>query len=152
MFDGLSLPDLVSVSRRTALTSVICGVVGMVACLLFSQPWGALGLALGIGLGLLNFRLIQRSVIKVGQQEGESHRRPLAMNTLARMFAITVLAIGLLFVKPPLGFGLLGGLALFQLILLLNVTRSMLKMSLAGNEAAALRAEGGRDTRGHEAS
>src|ERR1700678_3968158 len=115
MFDKFSLPDVIIVSRRTMITSIIIGVVGMVVLLLFSQPWAALGLAIGLGWGMLNFRMIQRSVVKVGEREDANKRRPLAINTLGRMALITVVALGLLLLKPPLGFGLLGGLALFQM-------------------------------------
>ena len=128
MFDRFSLPDVMSVSRRTMLGSLVLGVVGLIVLLLLSQPWAALGLCVGLAVGMSNFRLIQRSVVKVGEREEANKRRPLAVNTLGRMFAITVVALGLLFVEPPLGFGLLGGLALFQMLLLANVTRSMLKM------------------------
>ncbi len=128
MFDRFSLPDVMTVSRRTMLMTLVIGVVGLIVLLLVSQPWAALGLCVGLGLGMLNFRAIQRSVVKVGERVEANKRRPLAINTLGRMAIITVVALGLLFVEPPLGFGLLGGLALFQMILLLNVTRSMLKM------------------------
>jgi len=40
---------------------------------------------------------------------------------------ITVIALGLCFVSKPLGFGVLGGLAVFQLILIANFARSMSK-------------------------
>lgn len=132
MFERFSLPDVAAVSRRTVLGAIVTGVVGIVLCLLFNQPWAAVGLGLGLGLGIFNFRLIQRSVVKVGERMDQRHRRPLALNTLSRMMLITVVALGLLFVEAPLGFGLLGGLALFQLLLLLNVTRSMLKMGAGG--------------------
>lgn len=138
MFDKFSLPDVITVSRRTMLMSLIIGVVGMVVLLLFSQPWAALGLGVGLGLGMGNFRMIQRSVVKVGKRADENKRRPLALNTLGRMGLITVVALGLLFVEAPLGFGLLGGLALFQMILLLNVTRSMLKSGAGGAIAGAV--------------
>lgn len=110
------------------LGSLGAGVVGLIVCMLVSQPWVGLGLCIGLAVGISNFRLIQRSVVKVGQRVDQNKRRPLAMNTLGRMGVVTVIALGLLFLLPPLGFGLLGGLALFQFILLGNVTRSMLKM------------------------
>lgn len=141
MFDRFSLPDLAAVSRRTVLGALICGVIGIVLCLVFNQPWAAVGLGVGLGMGIFNFRLIQRSVVKVGQRVDENRRRPLALNTLSRMMLITVVALGLLFVEPPLGFGLLGGLALFQLLLLLNVTRSMLKMGIGGPGTSVLDAD-----------
>ncbi len=142
MFDKFSLPDVMTVSRRTMLMAVIIGVLGMVVLLLFSQPWAALGLGVGLGLGMLNFRAIQRSVVKVGEREQVNKRRPLALNTLGRMGVITVVALGLLLIKPPLGFGLLGGLALFQMILLLNVTRSMLKSGAGSAIAGAVFSSG----------
>jgi len=142
MFDRFSLPDVISVSRRTMIMSIVIGVVGMLVLLLFSQPWGALGLGVGLGLGMANFRMIQRSVVKVGKRESENKRRPLAMNTLGRMALITIVALGLLFVKFALGFGLLAGLALFQMILLLNVTRSMLKHGAGGAIAGAVFSSG----------
>jgi hypothetical protein len=49
------------------------------------------------------------------------------MNTLARMGIISAITIGLLFLSFNLGFGVLAGLAVFQLLLLVNVARSMFK-------------------------
>jgi len=128
MFERFSLPDVAGVSRRTMLGALVAGVVGLVALLLFSQPWAALGFCAGLGIGMVNFRLIQRSVIHVGERAEENKRRPLAVNTLGRMAVITVVALGLLFIKPPLGFGVIAGMALFQMLLLGNVTRSMMKL------------------------
>ncbi len=128
MFERFSLPDVAGVSRRTMLGALAAGVVGLLVLLLLSQPWAALGFCAGLGIGMTNFRLIQRSVIHVGERADENKRRPLALNTLGRMAVITVVALGLLFIKPPLGFGVIGGMALFQLLLLANVTRSMLKL------------------------
>ncbi|HEY1734420.1 MAG TPA: ATP synthase subunit I, partial [Acidimicrobiales bacterium] len=96
MFDRFSLPDVMTVSRRTMLMTLVIGVVGLVVLLLVSQPWAALGLCVGLGLGMLNFRAIQRSVVKVGERVEANKRRPLAINTLGRMAIITVVALGLL--------------------------------------------------------
>ncbi|HTX62504.1 MAG TPA: hypothetical protein VMD28_02620, partial [Acidimicrobiales bacterium] len=95
----------------------------------------ALGLCIGIALGIGNFRLIVRSVLKVGRREEGNKRRPLAMNTLGRLMAMTVVALALAWVKPPLGLGMIGGLAVFQFLLLANVTRSMLRAGAAGGAA-----------------
>ncbi|MGH9082271.1 MAG: ATP synthase subunit I [Acidimicrobiales bacterium] len=128
-FDRFSLPDLVRMTRRTMLGALVAGAVGLVACLLFSQPWAGLGLCVGVALGISNFRMVQRSVVKVGRRMSVNRRRPLAMSTMGRMALVTVVALALVLVLPPLGFGLLGGMALFQFVLLGNVTRSMLRMS-----------------------
>jgi hypothetical protein len=82
--------------------------------------------------------MIQRSVIKVGERQVEKPRRPLAMNTVTRLFFISALALGLLFVNFELGFGIMAGLAAFQVLLLLNVTRLMVRQagSVAGFKGA----------------
>jgi uncharacterized membrane protein YccF (DUF307 family) len=132
MFDNFSLPDVAAVSRRTVTGSLIVGVVGLVLCLFLNAALVGVGLCIGIGLGIFNFRLIQRSVAKVGQREEENKRRPLAINTVGRLGLITVIALGLLLVSFDLGFGLLAGLAVFQGILLLSVARSMFKIGALG--------------------
>ncbi len=132
LFERFSLPDLARVSRRTMLAALVAGVVGLVALAFFNQPWAGLGLCVGLALGISNFRMVQRSVVKVGERMPSNKRRPLAINTMGRMAVITAIALGLLFLLPPFGFGLLGGLALFQFLLLGNVTRSMLQMGSGG--------------------
>ena len=143
MFEGFSLPDVATVSRRTVVSSLIVGVLGLVLCVVLDALLVGLGLCLGLGLGLLNFRLIQRSVVKVGAQERANKRRPLATNTVGRLAAITVVALGLLFLSFPFGFGVMAGLAVFQLMLLINVARSMAKMGTGGlSGLSSLRAGG----------
>ena len=111
MFANFALPDLARVSRRTVLGGLVFGVIGLIACLALGAPLTGLGLCIGLGLGLLNFRLIQRSVIKVGAREDENHKRPLAANTVARLAVISALALGLLFLSFELGLGVMVGLA-----------------------------------------
>jgi hypothetical protein len=132
VFAHFSLPDLAAVSRRTMLSALVFGVVGFVACLALDALLVGIGLCLGIALGIVNFRMIQSSVVKVGKRQVENARRPLALNTVARLGIITVIALGLLFVSFDLAFGLLAGLAAFQVLLLVQVARSMYKMGAVG--------------------
>ena len=132
MFDKFSLPDVAAVSRRTVIAALVVGVVGLIACLLLNAALVGLGLCIGLGLGIVNFRMIQKSVVKVGEREDENKRRPLAFNTMGRLAVITVVALGLLFVSFDLGLGLMAGLALFQGLLLVNVARSMFKSGALG--------------------
>lgn len=135
MFANFSLPDVARVSRRTMLGALVFGVLGLLGCTLLNAPLVGLGLCAGMAIGMGNYRLIQRSVAKVGQREDENRRRPLALNTLGRLGVITAVALGLLLIDFELGLGLMVGLALFQAILLANMTRSMLKMGHAGSAA-----------------
>jgi hypothetical protein len=132
MFEYFSPRDLVRVSRHTMVSALIVGIVGLVGALALGAPWVGLGIAVGVGIGIGNFRLIVKSVVKVGAQEGTNHRRPLAANTLTRLGAITVIALGLCFLEMPLGLGVLAGLGIFQVVLLANMARSMFKLGTGG--------------------
>jgi hypothetical protein len=142
------LPDVPAVSRRTVTATLVVGIAALVACVSFSQPLLGVGFCIGLALGVINFRMVGSSVVKVGEREEENKRRPLAMNTMARLGAISVVTIGLLFVSFKLGFGVLAGLAVFQLLLLANVARSMLQFGPGDPtdvvDAAVVEADDGR--------
>lgn len=109
------------------LSALAIGVVGLLVLLWSDLPWAAVGLCAGIALGIGNFRLVVRSVLKVGARAEENKRRPLALNTLGRLMAMTVVALVLAWFVTPLGLGMIGGIALFQFVLLANVTSAMLR-------------------------
>jgi hypothetical protein len=127
VFAHLSLPSIPDVSRRTLTGVLVIGAAALVASVSFGHPLIGLGACVGLALGTLNFRLIGTSVAKVSSRDDGRTRGPLAVNTVARMGIITAITLGLLLVTPQLGFGVLGGLVAFQLILLVNVARSMMK-------------------------
>jgi len=127
VFAHFSLPNVSDVGRRTVSMVLVVGVAALVACFSFDVPLLGLGACVGLGLGTLNFRMIGNSVARVSASEVENKRRPLAINTLGRLGIITVVTLGLMTVSHQLGFGILAGLAVFQLILLTNVARSMAK-------------------------
>lgn len=125
MLEHFLLPDVSRVGRRTALGALAVAVVALGVASLLDFAWVGIGACIGLGLGLLNFRMITASVVRVGKQHSPNKRRPLAMNTLSRLGVISVITLGLLFLNFGLGFGVLGGLAVFQMLLLGNVTRAM---------------------------
>jgi hypothetical protein len=127
VFGRFTLPDVPAVSRRTVTAALIVGVLALAAAVSFDRLLLGVGACIGLALGTINFRLVGASVVKVGAREEENKRRPLALNTMARMGIISAITIGLLFLSFNLGFGVLAGLAVFQLLLLVNVARSMFK-------------------------
>ena len=127
MFAHFSLTNVGDVARRTTGAALILGVAALVAAASFGHLLVGLGACIGLGMGLVNFRLVGVSVDKVTAMDVDNPKRPLAVNTLGRMCVITVIALGLCFVSKPLGFGVLGGLAVFQILLIANVARSMAK-------------------------
>jgi hypothetical protein len=127
VFAHFSLPNVPDVARRTISMVLVVGVAALVASVSFGAVLIGLGACIGLGLGTLNFRMIGNSVARVSASEVENKRRPLALNTLGRLGIITVVTLGLMTFSHQLGFGVLAGLAVFQLILLTNVARSMAK-------------------------
>jgi hypothetical protein len=125
VFAHFSLPDISDVSRRTVAAALVVGVAALVACFSFGHFLVGVGACIGLGMGTLNYRLVGVSVDKVTAMDVDDPKRPLAVNTFGRLGVITVIALGLTFLSKPLGFGVLGGLAVFQVLLIANVARSM---------------------------
>jgi hypothetical protein len=127
VFAHFELPDIGEVSRRTVAASLIVGVAALVALFSFGHLWVGVGACIGLGLGIVNYRLVGVSVDKVAATGADNPKRPLAANTLSRLAVVTVIALGLAYVNKGLGFGVLGGLAVFQFLLIANMARSMAK-------------------------
>jgi hypothetical protein len=127
VFAHFSLPNVPDVARRTVTGALIVGVAALVAAVSLGYAFVGLGAAIGLALGTLNFRLVGNSVSRAAARGDGRTRGPLAVNTLGRMGIVTVITLGLLLVSAQLGFGVLGGLAIFQVLLLVNVARSMIK-------------------------
>jgi hypothetical protein len=136
-FSQLSLPQISTLGRRTALVALGIGAAALVGSALLNYAFVGLGICVGLTMALGNFRLIQLATVKATLSRSENTRRPLALNTLARMGAITVVALGLVFVSRQLGFGVLLGLALFQFSLLTNVVMAMLKDAKSSSPVAS---------------
>jgi hypothetical protein len=127
VFAHFELPNIPDVARRTVSMALVVGVAALVAAVSFGNVLVGLGACIGLGLGTFNFRMIGNSVAKVSASEVENKKKPLAINTLGRLGIITVVAIGLMLVSHSLGWGVFGGLFVFQVILLINAARSMAK-------------------------
>jgi len=127
VFAHFDLPDIGDVSRRTVAAALVVGVAGLVAAFSFGYLWLGVGACIGLALGTVNYRLVGVSVDKVAATGTDNPKRPLAANTMGRLGIVTVIALGLTFIDKQLGFGVLIGLAVFQVLLIVNVARSMAK-------------------------
>ena len=136
MMSGLSDLEgtaLAKVLRRTVISAIIVGIGAIIIALLLSQPWGALGIFIGLALAVLNLRFLDAGVAKV-QTKGETDRKVLrrAMGTksVTRLAVITAICIGLLFLNGPLGIGSVIGLVIFQILFVVNVGRVVMSSGL----------------------
>ena len=132
LFEQLPLPAVGRILRRTAISALVVGIVALAVAIGVSHPFVGLGACIGLGLGLGNIRLITGSVAKVSASGTDHPRRVLAVKTLYRLSLTTLVVIGLLFASVQLGFGTAGGIAVFYLLLLVNLVRVLLQHGAAG--------------------
>ena len=113
--------------RRTVFAAMAAGILAAVAAVLLGQPLVAPGLAIGLTLAVANHRVFQSSAMRFTTPEGVVNRKPFAGSVALRLGVCTAVAIGLLVVAPPIGWGVIAGLALFQALMLLNAVIGLLR-------------------------
>ena len=127
MLTAFPLTEIERVVRRTVIAGIIAGVLGGVAAVLLGQPLVAPGLAIGLALAVANHRVFQSSALRFTTPEGVVNRKPFAGSVALRLGACTAVAVGLLVVERPMGWGVIGGLALFQALMLTNALVALLR-------------------------
>lgn len=120
--DANSLDVTVSAKAAVKFGRVVPIAAGLgVASFLVLVPMGyPLAAALfcgGLGLGLCNMALVQRSAARFAAS-GNPVKRRFAMSALARLAVITALAVGLALVLRPQGLAVFAGLAACQLLMI----------------------------------
>ena len=126
MLENLPANTLPRLLRRTTVSAIIVGFVGFVVAAFIAPPLAALGVVLGVALAILNLRFIDRQAAKVelrGEQSSRAVRRQLGGQTTGRLAIVTVVVLGLLWLSPPLGIGIVSGLVLYQIVFVMNVLR-----------------------------
>jgi hypothetical protein len=136
MLDGLSDLGgnaLAKVLRRTIVSAIVVGAAAIIVVLLLSVPWAALGLAVGLGMAVVNLRFLDAGVAKLST-EGETNnkvlRRAMGTRSVTRLGVITVICVGLLLLNGALGVGAVAGLVIFQLLFVVNVGRVIISQGI----------------------
>ena len=136
MLSGLSDLEggaLAKVLRRTVVSSIVVGAGAVIVALLLSAPWFALGLAIGLGMAVVNLRFLDAGVAKVqtrGTTSNKVLRRAMGTKSVTRLGIITVIAIGLLLLNGALGIGAVAGLVIFQILFVVNVGRVVVSQGI----------------------
>jgi hypothetical protein len=136
MLDGLSSlggDALSKVLRRTIVSALVVGAAAIVVTLLLSVPWAALGLAIGLGVAVLNLRFLDAGVAKLnteGETSNKVLRRAIGTKSVTRLGVITLVCIGLLLLNGALGIGAVAGLVIFQLLFVVNVGRVIISQGI----------------------
>ncbi|MCL6091462.1 MAG: hypothetical protein M1435_00710 [Actinobacteria bacterium] len=135
MFSDFPVLYVDGIVRRTLVSCMALGVAAVAGGLLLNQWLAGAGVVLGLGGATLNHRLFQASTVRHIDSEGHLEKRPYAGSVAARLGALTAVAFVLLFFVEPMGFGMIGGLVAFQVLLMMNALGAMWsyhKRELAG--------------------
>ena len=132
MLTAFPLTEIERVVRRTAVGAIIIGLLGAGLAMLLGQPYVVPGLALGLGLAIANHRVFQSSAMRFTTPDGVVNRKPFAGSVALRLGVCTAVAIGLLIVEQPVGWGVVAGLALFQATMLGNALVALFRFQRQG--------------------
>lgn len=132
LFEQLPLTEIDRLMRRTVFSAIGVGVVALIVAAFTHHLLVGLGACIGLAVGLVNIRLIAKSVAKVNADQPAKPVRALASRTINRLLLTTMVVIGLAVASLSVGFGTAGGIALFYFVLLANLVRSLLRSSTAG--------------------
>lgn len=106
--------------RRTIASCIVLAVLALVGGAALGQFLAGAGVVVGLAGATANHRLFQLSTAHYSSAEGRLQRKPYAGSVAARLGAITIVAFALLLFVRPMGFGMVGGLVAFQVLLMAN--------------------------------
>ena len=116
--------------RLFAVCVVLTGLAMLAAGLLGHIMIGVF-FGVGLGLGLLNAVLVQRSVESI-TSNAHPLKRKMALNSATRLLVMTVVGLTIAFVFRPQGLGVVFGMALFQVVLVLSTALPVMRKLKAG--------------------
>ncbi len=122
----LVLPAIAFRPVRLLIICVALAAGAAVAAALLGVPMVGLFFAIGLGLGLTNAVMIQRSVESITAKD-HPLKRNMAMNSATRLLIMTVIGLTIAYVFKPQGLGVVFGMALFQVILVASTTLPVVK-------------------------
>jgi hypothetical protein len=128
LIGGVEPSTFRSMLRRLTVTAGVLGVAGAIVALSLGSPLGGLGVVLGVAIGFLNVRSIDRQVSRTDvdpEASSKALRRMVGSRTLLRLGAITLVVLAVVVIEAPLGIGIVVGLVIFQLAFVGNVIRAM---------------------------
>lgn len=120
------MPSVPLSLKRPLVFVVVIGVLAMGVTVYIGRPLLGALIVLGMLLGLLNIKLVQRAVARVTAEDHPSKQR-MAYSSASRLLIITAIALVIAFLLRPDGIGVFVGLAIFQVILVLNTTVPVVK-------------------------
>jgi hypothetical protein len=122
---GVGVPHRAAANLKRALVLALpFGILALLGLTLLGHPLAGLFFVVGLGLGWVNTRLVQQSVVRY---RINNSRGAFVAAMLGRLGGLTAAALVAVFLVRPDGAGVLAGLAVFQVIVLVSATIPVLK-------------------------
>ncbi|PZS16657.1 MAG: hypothetical protein DLM57_09935 [Pseudonocardiales bacterium] len=112
--------------RRSAVIGAVLGVVAIVVTSLQGHPLMGVFGSVGLALGALNNRMLQRSVIAYAS-DPKMNKKRFRNGVLGRLGGITLVAVAIGLLVRPDGLGVFAGLAVFQILMLVGAAVPVLR-------------------------
>jgi hypothetical protein len=111
--------DAVANLRRSTIVASVLGLLSIVVLAFYGHAFAGMFACIGLALGALNNRMLQRSVLRYAENE-TIRRGQFSRKVFARLGLITAIAFGCAFLLRPDGLGVFVGLAVFQVLMLVG--------------------------------
>jgi hypothetical protein len=105
---------------KSLVLSAAIAVVGLAGLWITVSIDAGILFCVGIGLGVLNSQLVQRSLVRA-VTDGRTDRKAISFGVLKRLSLITLLAVGIAVLYRPIGLLVFIGLMVFQMLSLATV-------------------------------
>lgn len=112
--------------RRATPIAACLGAASFVVLAPMGYPLAAVFFCGGLGLGLLNTALVQRSAARFASR-ADLNKRRFAVSVLGRLALVTGLAVGLALARQPEGLAVFAGLVALQLLMIFIASVPLVK-------------------------
>ena len=110
----------------TLLIAAVGGVVSLIVLAFLGLADAGILLCVGLGLGILNSHLVQRSLAS-SVASGEPNRKALTLSMLRRLVIMSAVAFAIALIYQPHGWVVFVGLAAFQLLIMSTVFGGLIR-------------------------
>jgi hypothetical protein len=121
-----ALEQAASKYNKALLIAAVGGVVALVVLAIFGYADAGVLLCVGLGLGVVNSMLVQRS-LATSIERGEPDRKGLTLGMLKRLVIVSAVAFAIAIFYPPHGWFVFLGLATFQMLVMTMVFGSLVR-------------------------
>ena len=143
-FSDLQAGTREKIIRPTVFAAIGIGVGAALIAWWLGAPLASYGIAFGVGVAILNVRILGSGVMKAQTDEpdGKQIKGLLRNSSAMRLVLITAIVIGLVLWMPPLGIGAMVGLVIFPIAFVVNAGRAVVSSRALLTDSAPTSASG----------